>query len=294
MSTTMHSIAVVLIKMLILVFAHSCCAFPRDTTIPQEAINAWQSMANEVSTVQFTIRYKNRTERIENLYSCSIQGSLKKCEIVQTDKGDKSEKVLIENTRGFVLGKGSSGKWRVMSINDPGVPIGQLSNSHYLAKAGFSLHGSSSLLEVPNNERFKVENWQPLGDSRELIESKIRDNMLHATITLTLQPEKRFRVVAWSATDDESPEIARGIFEYADDSVFGEVVPIRQIAREGDLTWELISLTHKTLPEEEFNLSFYGLPDYVEPPASSNYWIWIFLVAVVVTLVVFWKTRRAT
>lgn len=293
MRTKFHSTSVVFINIFVLA-SLSCSAFSGQVTIPQEAIDAWQSMADEVSTVQFTVRYKNRTERIENLYSCSIQGTLKKCEIIQTDKGDKSEKVLIENTRGFVLGKGSSGKWRVMSIKDPGVPIPELSNAHYLAKAGYSLHGSSSLLEIPSNERFKVESWHPTGDSLELIESKIRDNMLRATITLTLQPEKRFRVVAWAAIDDGSPSIAQGMFEYADDSFFGEVVPIRQIARDGDLTWELISLTHKTLPEEEFRLSFYGLPNYVEPPTRGNYWIWMFLVAVVVTLVVFWKTRRAT
>lgn len=293
MRTKFHSTSVVLINIFVLACL-SCSAFSGQVTIPQEAIDAWQSMADEVSTVQFTIRYKNRTDQIENLYSCSIQGTLKKCEIIQTDKGDKSEKVLIENTRGFVLGKGSSGKWRVMSIKDPGVPIPQLSNAHYLAKAGYSLHGSVSLLDIPNNERFKVESWQTLADNRELIESKIRDLALRATITLTLQPEKRFRVIEWSAIDDGSPEIARGSFEYADDSVFGEIVPIRQIARNGDLTWELISLTHKTLPEHEFQLSFYGLPDYVEPPTRGNYWIWMFLVAVVVTLVVFWKIRRAT
>jgi hypothetical protein len=251
-------------------------------------------MANEDSTVQFTIRYKNRTEQIENLYSCSIQGTLKKCEIIQTDKGDKSEKVLIENTRGFVLGKGSSGKWRVMSIKDPGVPIPQLSNAYYLAKAGYSLHGSASLLDIPNNERFNVESWQIPADNNNLVELRVRDTMLSTTITLMLQREKRFRVVKWSGQDDDSPKPALRSFEYADDPIFGGVVPLLATARDGDLTWELISIAHKTLPEQEFQLSFYGLPDFVEPPASSNYWIWMFLVAVVVTLVVFWKTRRAT
>ena len=293
MSTAKYSLVIVLINVFVLA-SHSCRAFSCQVTIPQEAINAWQSMANEVSTVQFTIRYKNRTEQIENLYSCSIQGTLKKCEIIQTDKGDKSEKVLIENTRGFVLGKGSSGRWRVMSIKDPGVPIPQLSNAHYLAKAGYSLHGSANLLDIPNNQRFNVESWQLLADNNNLVEFRVRDTTLKTTFTLFLQPEKRYRVVEWSGQDDDSPRPARRTFQYADDSVYGEVVPLRVIARDGDLSWELISLAHKTLPEQEFQVSFYGLPDYVEPTQANNYWIWMFLVAVVVTLVVFWKTRRAT
>lgn len=293
MRTAKNSLVVVVMKVCALV-SLSCSAFSGEVTIPQEAINAWQSMADEISTVQFSIRYKNRTEKIENLYSCSIQGTLRKCEITQLDKGDRFEKVLIQNRRGFEVGKSKSGKWRVMSMKDPGVPIPQLSNAHYLAKAGYSLHGSSSLLEVPNNERFRVESWQVLADNSSLVELRVRDTMLNTTITLLLQPEKRFRVVKWSGQDDGSPEPALQSFEYADDSIFGGVVPLLATARDGDLTWELTSIAHKTLPEQEFQLSFYGLPDFVEPPASSNYWIWMFLVAVVVALVVFWKTRRAT
>jgi hypothetical protein len=293
MRTAKYSLVFVLINVFVLA-SHSCSAFSGEVTIPQEAIDAWQSMADDVSTVQFTIRYKNRTEQIENLYSCSVQGTLKKCEITQLDKGDRFEKVLIQNLRGFELGKSKSGKWRVMSIKDPGVPIPQLSNAYYLAKAGYSLHGSASLLEVPNNERFNVESWQVPADNNNLVELRVRDTMLNTTITLLLQPEKRFRVVKWSGQDDGSSKPALQSFEYADDSIFGGVVPLLATAREGDLTWELISIAHKTLPEQEFQLSFYGLPDYVEPPETNNYWIWMFLVAVVVTLVVFWKTRRAT
>lgn len=261
------------------------------TKVPASAIEGWHEMAKAVERLQFTMRYSDKKEKISNEYSCSVQGSMEKCEFLNSDKLGRSEQVAIQNGRGFRLGRSGNGKWQLSGIHYPGDRIGQLQNAVALAKRGFSLHGSATLLDILENPGFNVLNWRELTDGSGNVEMQVRFNLNKSAGTLVLQPDKRFRVLSVSLLDDGDPNPSLYVSEYKDDSLLTEVVPARHYFMEYEREWELVSISDRTLPESEFSLSHYGLPDYVEPSRRTNWWLWSFLVSIILMLGVFWKTR---
>lgn len=261
------------------------------TTVPASAIEGWHEMAKAVETLQFTIRYSDKKEKISNEYFCSIQGSMEKCEFLISDQLGRSEQVAIQNGRGFRLSRSGNGKWQLSRIHSPGDRIGQLQNAVALAKRGFSLHGGATLLDILGNQGFNVLSWRELSDGSGNVEMKVRFNSNKSAGTLVLQPDKRFRVLSVSLLDDGDANPSVYVNEYKDDSLLTEVVPARHYFKEYEREWELVSIFDRTLPSSEFSLSHYGLPDYHEPSRRTNWWLWGFLVSIILTLGVFWKTR---
>lgn len=273
-----------------LVIVLSCFAYAQ-AEIPPSAIEGWRSMANAVETLQFKMQYTDKNESKNNEYYCATQGPLEKCEF--GEHGKLASRVAIYNKRGFLLNKRDNGKWQLTNIRDPGDRIGQLQNVIVLAKRGFSLHGSATLLDVVLNPKFEVLSWRELTDGSRNIELKTRENTEHGwiTSTLILQPDKRFRVLSASYDDgDSAPSVY--ISEYADESLLTEIVPTKHYLRGDEIEWNLISIDNKTLPESDFALSYYGLPDYIEPARGVNWWLWLLIASAILTLGVFWKTRN--
>jgi hypothetical protein len=259
--------------------------------IPAEAIKGWQEMAQMLDPIQFTMSYNDLKEGTSVQYRCSIQNSKEKCEFLHRDKRGEHEQVAIHNGHGFLLRRPSGSKWQLNSLYDPGEQIALLKNVVVLAKMGYSVHGSATLLEVPNNSRFKLEYFKNLEDGTGIVEARIRDELLSATAVFRLDPDKRFRVISSTHWDDGDPIPATYECEYSDQTPLGQVVPSRYFIDELQREWKLLSIAHERLPDSEFKLSHYGLPDFVEPSRVANWWLLLFLTAIVVTVFVFWKTR---
>ncbi len=260
------------------------------TKIPASAIEGWQEMAKVVETIQFTMRYSDGKKSIIDESSCFIQGSMEKCEYLNSDK------VVIRNGRGFDLGRNSNGKWRLFGIHGTGDRMAQLQNSLSVAKVGFSLHGSATLLDILGNPEYSVPDWRELTDGSGNVEMQVlytinNDLKTVYTAVLVLQPEKRFRVLSASYDDgDGKPSVY--VSEYKDDSILAEVVPTRHYFKKYEREWVLLSISNKTLPESEFSISHYGLPEYIEPTRRTNWWLWLFLVSTLCMVIgVLWKRR---
>jgi hypothetical protein len=261
--------------------------------IPKEAIDGWREMSKIAEQVQFTFRMVDKNELTGKVeaeeFACAIQGDKYKTEFINNKRG-RWDRVVLWNGNGFALGRNEGGGWQLKGIAEPGEIIPDLENTCSRAREGFELHGSATLLQVPDNKRFEVSYWRDSNDGSGNIETKIRDNELKCELRLTLQPERRFRVLSAVGVDDGDPTEGHWVHEYSDKSILTEVIPSRTYLKNSDLQVTLLSIDNKLLPESDFMLSSYGIPDYVKPSNNTNWWLFFLLIAIVITAIVFWKT----
>lgn len=261
-------------------------------TIPKAAVEGWQEMADAITTLQSTIVRNDPVEKVLEECVCSQQGDLRKCEFY-SGKNRTGYLVQIQNKRGFVLERKNS-SWQLTSVRAPKEQIPQLGNAFVGPEMGFRLHGNATLSEIPGNTRFTVRTWREALDGSGNIETEIRDTKLQFTGVWTLDPTKRFRVMKLVLRDDDSAEPTIYENEFSDESFLTEIVPSKRYNKTMGVEWTLLSIDNKTLPDSDFSLSYYGVPDFVEPAAEVNWWLWCMLAMFVITFVVFWKTRSKT
>ncbi len=262
--------------------------------IPQAAIDGWREMEVQAKTLQFAVEFSDAIVGIRKTYACSIQGDLKKCEITRVEGNESNKEVQIFNVRGFALGVNSNGKYRLAKIGAPGESLPVLQNLTVVGKFGFSFHGSALLREIPSMPNLRVKYWrEPVGEFG-YAEMQIRDDSDKTTSTVTLDPKRRYRFISAVHVEDDDPEPAVWINEYSDVSLLTEIVPNKIYLKDYQREWNISSVSSDTLPESQFRLSHYGLPDFVEPKNTVNFWLLLMLISFVITIGVFWKTRSHT
>lgn len=262
-------------------------------TIPKAAIEGWREMADGIANLQSSVLRDNPEEKVLEECVCSQQGDLRKCEFY-SGKKRTAYMVAIQNNRGFTLEKNKNSSWQLTSVLAPKEQFPQLDNALLSLEMGFRLHGNATFLEVQGNKRFTVRSWRAAADGSGNVETEIRDSKLQWTGIWTLDPKKRFRVLKLVLRDDDSSEPALWENEYSDENKLTEFVPRKRYNRNQGIEWTLLAIDNKVLPKRDFSLSYYGVPDFVEPAAEVNWWLWCMLAMFVVTFVVFWKTRAKT
>lgn len=268
-----------------------CFADPlAEKQVPSEAISGWQSMADIVDPVQWTVQYLNGEDGVSEVQACAIQGDLRKCERWPMDVEMPLRQALLYNKRSFSLSESSQGKWQLSVVGRPGESEGMIQNLTFHARNGYALHGSALLVDTVHDSRFEVLGWKKVGAN---VVYEVRDRSDGLRSEMTLNPEKRFRVEFARYYDDGEPDPVDYFYEYSDDTLLGEVVPSRHYHHALQLEWRLLSITNERLPESEFRLSHYGLPDFQEPEPKLGLRLWLLLLAVIFAVVVFWKTKKS-
>lgn len=257
--------------------------------IPPQAIEGWRQMQSMVDPIQLTVEFIQREENTLTHYVCAIQGDLMKCEERKIEGRSRVDEVSIFNRRVFYLSSEKAGKWGLRGMGQAGErPVG-LDNLFHHVKEGFALHGSALLVDTVDSSKYDLLGWDETADRAVFT---VKDHSgVHCI--MTLNPRKRYRVEAARYTDDDDPEFSDYVYEYSDDSLLTEIVPTRFYPKGLEREWRLLSIANERLPETEFRLSHYGLPDFQEPEPKLGLRMWFLLLAMTLAALVFWRTRKA-
>lgn len=219
------------------------------------------------------------------VFRCSRQGELMKCEYINgTDTGNL---VALKNSEGVYLLEKSDLAWQLSDAKRPTDFLPQLQRVESVPRIGFSLNANVTLLDVAKKpNQFILKKSQYVNDYHQLnLEYKLSDGKNELAI-FKLEPRKRYRIISITYSELDGSDPATYSFSYSDDSLIGEVVPMYWDCKTARKSWKVNTIKQAPIPNAEYSLSYYGLPNYKEQN-SVAFWLWGGVIATAVLVILF-------
>jgi hypothetical protein len=279
-----YTLGITMSKMLaILAWCASNAISLGSEVVPPAAIQSWKLAKERLSV--FQIEYEHTSNKVRGNVYMAGQGVLLKMEMRHaSEKGEKS--IVLQNRHKYAINQ-RNGVSQLNRVLQPDEHMPQLAGIAYAVHAGISFYGGPTLDEVVTSKNFSVVDWkdQVSYEGRNFaycsVECVHHEPKSCKSMEFWLNSHKNYRIEYAKAIQMRDGEPLRGSlrYSYSDREGLWDIVPEKRVVE-----WNSTILgdhhessvvtraSNQLLPEAEFSLSHYGLPDYSPPTSVARYW----------------------